>query len=217
MARVARRSYEQYCTMARALDIVGERWTLLIVRELMLGPRRFTDLLDNLPGIGRNLLSARLRHMEDEGLLRRAELPAPAASRVYQLTADGRALGPVLTELSRWGIGRLGPPEPRQAFRPAWAMFPLSYTADRDAARGLHETYEFRVDTDTFRLEIDDGTVLPLSGPADHPDLVLTLTGETMLDLLSGELGPLDAVTSGRVAVEGPPEKLQHALALYGS
>lgn len=203
--------------MARALDIVGERWTLLIVRELMLGPRRFTDLLDNLPGIGRNLLTARLRHMEDEGLMRRRELPAPAASRVYELTPDGRGLGPALTELSRWGIGRLGPPRRNQTFRPAWAMFPLSYTADREAACGLRETYEFRVGKDTFRLEVDDGTVLPFAGPAERPDLVLRMTGETMLDLLSGELGPLEAVKGGRVEVEGPPEKLQHALALYGA
>jgi DNA-binding HxlR family transcriptional regulator len=214
---VARRSYEQYCTMANALDIVGERWTLLIVRELMLGPRRFTDLLDNLPGIGRNLLSERLRRMEDESLVRRRELPPPAASRVYELTGDGRALGPVLTELSRWGLGRLGPPRRTQTFRPAWAMFPLSYGADREAARGLHETYEFRVEKDTFRLEIEDGRILPFAGPAERPDLVLTLTGKTMLRLLSGDLNPLDAVTSGSVAVEGPPEVLQHALALYGS
>lgn len=214
---LARRSYEQYCTMATALDVVGERWTLLIVRELMLGPRRFTDLLDNLPGIGRNLLSARLRHMEEEGLLRRAELPAPAASRVYELTPDGRGLGPALIELSRWGIGRLGPPRSNHAFRPAWAMFPLSYTADREAARGLRETYEFRVGKDVFRLEVDDGRVLPFAGPAEQPDLVFTMSGETMLALLSGELGPLDAVAGGGVEVEGPPEKLRHALALYGA
>ena len=96
-------------------------------------------------------------------------------------------------------------------------MFPLSYGADREAARGLRETYEFRVESDTFRLEIDDGRIIPFSGPAERPDLVLTMSGKTMLGLLSGELGPLDAITKGRVAVEGPPEVLQHALALYGS
>jgi hypothetical protein len=155
--------------------------------------------------------------MESEGLLRRGQLPAPAASHVYELTPDGRALGPVLIELSRWGIGRLGFPRPGQAFRPAWAMFPLSYGADREAARGLRETYEFRVGGDTFRLEIDDGRVTPLAGPAEQPDLVLTMSGETMLGLLSGEVSPLEGVTSGRVAVEGAPEVLQHALALYGT
>ena len=96
-------------------------------------------------------------------------------------------------------------------------MFPLSYGADREAARGLHETYEFRVGKDTFRLEIDDGRVTPFSGPAESPDLVLSMAGETMLGLLAGELSPTEGVTSGRVRVEGPPQALQHALALYGS
>lgn len=212
---MARRSYEQYCTLASALDVLGERWTLLIVRELMLGPRRFKDLLDNLPGIGRNLLSARLKHLEEEGLLRRRQLPAPAASWVYELTADGRGLGPVLAELGRWGIARLGSPRPSQTFRAAWAMFPLSYGADREAARGLRESYEFRVDEETFHLEIDDGSVTPFAGGSERPDLILTMSTETMRDLLSGDLEPVEAVTGGRVAVEGSPEALQHSLALY--
>src|SRR3712207_3810066 len=104
----------------------------------MLGPRRFKDLLHGLPGIGRNLLAARLRRLEEEGLVRRAELPPPSGARVYELTADGRELGPALAALGRWGINRLGSRRPEQVFRPAWAMFPLSYTADPEAARGVH-------------------------------------------------------------------------------
>src|SRR5947209_8249362 len=112
----------------------------------MLGPRRFADLLANLPGIGRNLLTARLRHLEQQGLIRRSTLPPPAASRVYELTPDGRGLGPAMLELSRWGVERLGQPRSADTFRPAWAMFPLSYTADLKAASGIHEIYEFRID-----------------------------------------------------------------------
>src|SRR2546423_2143166 len=104
---MTRRIYNQYCSLAYALDIVGERWTLLIVRELGLGPRRFADLLRNLPGIGRNLLTARLRHLEEQGLVRRTELPPPAASRVYELTEEGRGLAPAMTELSRWEVTRM--------------------------------------------------------------------------------------------------------------
>ena len=133
---MARRSYEQYCSLARTLDLVGERWTLLVVRELMLGPKRFADLLDGLPGIGRNLLTDRLRHMEAEHLVARRQLPAPAPARVYELTPDGRALGPALAALGRWGIERLDPPPATAVFRPGWAMFPLAYMADREAARG---------------------------------------------------------------------------------
>src|SRR5437588_5309003 len=153
------RSYNQYCSLAYALDVVGERWTLLVVRELMLGPRRFADLIANLPGIGRNLLTARLRHLEDQGLVRRTTLPPPAASRVYELTPEGSALGPAMVELSRWGVQRLAEPRRSDTFRPAWAMFPLSYTPDLEATAGVHETYEFRIDGDTFHLVVDDGRV----------------------------------------------------------
>lgn len=211
---MARRSYEQFCTLATALDIVGERWTLLLVRELMLGPRRFTDLLDGLPGIGRNLLAARLRHLEAEGLVRRATLPPPAASQVYELTEDGAALGPAMAELARWGVERLGERRPEQTFRPAWGMFPLSYTADREAARDLDETWEFRVDEATFTLRVRDGRVIPRTGPAEDPDLVVEMDTDTLAGLFSRTLAPLDALGSGRIRVDGSPEALQHAVAV---
>jgi DNA-binding HxlR family transcriptional regulator len=212
---MARRSYEQYCTLAGALDVVGERWTLLVVRELMLGPRRFKDLLHGLPGIGRNLLAARLRHLEAEALVRRETLPAPAASRVYELTDEGRALGPALSELGRWGAGRLGVPRPEQTFRPAWVMFPLSYMADPEATRGVEEIYEFRIDGETFHLRVRDGTVRPLSGPTDRADVVVTMDTGTLLELFSGALPPHEAVASGRVDLSGPPEAIRNLLALY--
>lgn len=210
--RMARRSYAQFCSLATALDVVGERWTLLIVRELMLGPRRFTDLLDGLPGIGRNLLAARLRHLEAEGLARRATLPPPAASQVYELTDDGRALGPVMAELGRWGVQRIGQRRPEQTFRPAWGMFPLSYMADREAARDLDETWEFRIDDATFTLRVTDGRVMPRSGPAEAPDLVVHMDTETLAGLFSGTLPPLEALGAGRIRAEGSPEALQHAV-----
>ena len=213
---MARRSYAQYCTLAGALDVVGERWTLLIVRELMLGPRRFKDLIAGLPGIGRNLLSARLRHLEEEGLIRRRELPAPSGSRVYELTEEGRALGPAMAALGRWGVGRIGQPRPEQTFRPGWAMFPLSYSADPEPIRGVRETYEFRVGDERFHLLADDGTVIPAAGPAAAPDAVVTMSVDTLLGLFSGSLQPAEAVMEGRVELEGPPETLGRLLALYG-
>ncbi len=214
---MTRRSYGQYCTLASALDVVGERWTLLIVRELMIGPRRFTDLLANLPGIGKNLLTERLRLLEDEGVLLRRRLPPPADSRVYELTADGRALGPALAELGRWGLGRVGSPHPDRAFRAAWAMFPMSYMADTEAARGVQETYEFRVDEETFHLRVHDGRVTPRAGEAVDPDLVITMDLSTLLELFSGELAALDAVTGGRLAIEGSPGALQNSLAIIAA
>ena len=211
---MARRSYEQFCTLATALDVVGERWTLLIIRELMLGPRRFTDLLDGLPGIGRNLLSARLRHLEEEGLVRRDRLPPPAASQVYELTEDGRGLGPALAELGRWGVQRLGERRPEQTFNPAWGMFPFSYMADREAARDLDETWEFRIDDATFTLRVSGGRVMPRSGPAEDPDLVVHMDTDTLAGLFSRTLAPLEALSGGRIRAEGSPEALQHAVAV---
>jgi DNA-binding HxlR family transcriptional regulator len=211
---MARRSYEQFCSLATALDVVGERWTLLIVRELMLGPRRFTDMLDGLPGVGRNLLASRLRHLEAEGLVRRATLPPPAASQVYELTEDGLRLGPALAELGRWGVERLGERTPRQTFRPAWGMFPLSYMADREAARGVRETWEFRIDDAIFTLRVDDGRVIPRTGPAEAPDLVIRMDTDTLAGLFSGSLAPVEALTSGRITAEGSPEALTHAVAV---
>ena len=203
-----RRSYEQFCSLATALDVVGERWTLLVVRELMLGPRRFVDLLDGLPGIGRNLLTTRLRHLEAEGLVRHAD-------RVYELTDDGRALGPALAELGRWGVERLGERREEQTFRPAWGMFPLSYMADREAARGVRETWEFRIDDAIFTLRVDDGRVIPRTGPApEEPDLVVRMDTDSLAALFSRTLPPLEALASGRVTAEGSPEALQHAVAI---
>jgi DNA-binding HxlR family transcriptional regulator len=211
---MARRSYDQFCSLARTLDVVGDRWTLLIVRELMLGPKRFSDLTPALPGIGKNLLSDRLRHLQDHGLVARRELPPPAASRVYELTEDGRALGPALAELGRWGIERLEQPPPDVLFRPAWAMFPLAYMADSEAARGVREVYEFRIGGESFHIRVDDGSVVARTGPAERPDLVVTMSPDTLRELFAGELQAVDAVTGGRIEIEGPPDVLQDALAV---
>jgi DNA-binding HxlR family transcriptional regulator len=208
---VARRSYEQACTLARTLDVVGERWTLLIVRELMLGPKRFTEVLDGVPGIGKNLLTARLRHLEEEGLVSRRKRGAAA---VYELTEDGRALGPALAELGRWGVERLDQPPRRFLFRPGWAVFPLSYMANREAARGIREIYEFRIDDELFHLIVDDGTVEPRAGAADRPELIVTMDSQTLRELFLEDLSALDGLTSGRITIEGDPEVLQRAMAI---
>src|SRR3954447_14580040 len=102
--------YDQYCAMAHALDLVGDRWALLIVRELMRGPKRYTDLVDRLPGIGTNILAARLRGLERNAVVARRTLPPPAASKVYKLSEYGRELRPAMRELALWGARSLGPP-----------------------------------------------------------------------------------------------------------
>jgi DNA-binding HxlR family transcriptional regulator/putative sterol carrier protein len=211
-----RRSYRQYCAMARALDVLGERWTLLIVRELLTGPKRFKDLLDGLPGIGTNLLAGRLKELEGEGLLRRTTLPPPAGSAVYELTGRGRDLEPVLMGLARWGVDLLGQPRPGEAFKPAWAVQAMKATFRPEAARWVRETYEFRVGEDVFHVRVDDGVSEPEYGPAWEPDLILRTDPDTFLALVSGRSEASDAIEAGRLEVEGDAEALARAGEIFG-
>jgi DNA-binding HxlR family transcriptional regulator/putative sterol carrier protein len=213
---VSRRSYRQYCAMARALDVLGERWTLLIVRELLTGPKRFKDLLDGLPGIGTNLLAGRLKELEGEGLLRRTTLPPPAGSAVYKLTGRGRDLEPVLMGLARWGVDLLGQPRPGEAFKPAWAVQAMKATFRPEAARWVRETYEFRVGEDVFHVRVDDGVSEPEYGPAWEPDLILRTDPDTFLALVSGRIEASDAIEVGRLEVEGDAEALARAGEIFG-
>src|SRR5256714_3144351 len=211
------RTYGQYCALARALDIVGDRWTLLVVRELLFGPRRFTDLLGGLPGIGRNLLAARLRDLEREGVISRRTLPPPAASRVYELTEDGRELGLTLGPLTRWGAKRLGARRQGEYFRPAWIAWAMANSADRAAARGVRETYQYDVDDDPFYVRVDDGTIEPAAGRAERPDLVVTLSEQTLVDILARSVSPQDALRAGRLTLDGPPEVFARSLAILAA
>src|SRR5918997_4053427 len=182
---MSKRSYNQYCAVARALDLVGERWTLLIVRELLTGPKRFKDLLEGLPGIGTNLLTARLKNLEEHGVVHRATLPPPAASKVYELTELGRSLESVITALGRWGLEFLGTPDQEDDLRPAWAVVAMRSALKQKAARGLQEAYEFHIDEEAFHLQVRDGEVEALQGPAVDPDLVLTGATQDFLALIA--------------------------------
>src|SRR5205809_2716919 len=138
------RSYEQFCGIARALDLVGERWALLIVRDLILGPKRFTDLRGGLPAIGTNVLAARLKELERGGVVARRTLPPPAASTVYELTDYGRTLeGPVLA-LGRWGARSMGPRQDGQALRSEWFGVALKAFFRPEAAADLAAEIELR-------------------------------------------------------------------------
>jgi DNA-binding HxlR family transcriptional regulator len=200
---MGKRSYDQYCTVARALDVVGERWTLLLVRELLTGPKRFKDLLGGLPGIGTNLLTARLKVLEVEGIVRRTTLPPPAGSKVYELTELGRALEPVVVELSRWGSRLLGTPRGEDDLRPAWAAVALRSVFDAEAVRGSKDTYEFRIDGEVFHVRVGEGGVEARQGPAAEPDLVVAGATEAFIAVAAGRTGPEKAVEAGSIWVEG--------------
>jgi len=195
--------YQQYCGLARALDLVGDRWTLLIVRELMPGPRRFTDLLDGLPGVSRNLLTGRLRDLESAGIIAREELPPPAARLVYELTDDGRGLAAAIVPLIAWGARHLGDRKPSDAFRARWAALAMATFADREAAEGVTETYQYLVGDSAFHFRIDDGSIQVLDGRAEDPAVTLTTDEETWVAIVSGEVTASSAAAAGAVQLEG--------------
>ncbi|MFE5033948.1 winged helix-turn-helix transcriptional regulator [Streptomyces sp. NPDC056683] len=194
-----RRSYDQYCSAARALDVVGDRWTLLIVRELLAGPRRYTDLHADLPGVSTDVLASRLKDMERDGLTTRRRLPPPGAAYVYELTPRGRELLPVLQALGRWGEPELGERRPTDAVRAHWFALPLLRAL---TGEGL---VEVRLGEGHFHLRVgaEDGPVYG-DGPAPaEPDARLVLDAETATALARGESGLAEAVRDGRITVTG--------------
>jgi DNA-binding HxlR family transcriptional regulator len=160
------KNYDQYCPVAHALDVVGDRWALLVVRELTNGPKRYTDLAEGLPGIGTNILAARLRDLEAAGVVMKRILPPPAASRVYELTDYGRELKPVMRELALWGARSLGPPTADDELFPGWLICPVDMILGPIAPAGR---FEFRVGDEIASLV--DGVAY--AGPIDDPDIVV--------------------------------------------
>ncbi|MFD0229257.1 winged helix-turn-helix transcriptional regulator [Streptomyces hirsutus] len=203
-----RRSYDQYCSAARALDAVGDRWTLLIVRELLAGPRRYTDLHADLPGVSTDVLASRLKDMEREGLTTRRRLPPPGAAYVYELTGRGRALLPVLQALGAWGQTALGERRPTDAVRAHWFALPLLRALEAVGAgegAGGGGLVEVRLEEGLFHLHVgaEDGPVYG-DGPAPgEPDATLVLDTDTCTAISRGESTVADAVRDGRIAVNG--------------
>jgi DNA-binding HxlR family transcriptional regulator len=180
------RTYSQYCGVARALDLVGERWALLVIRELVLGPKRFTDLKDGLPGVGTNILAARLRELGDGGIVQRRRLPPPAASTVYELTEYGRELRPALLALGRWGAASMGEREPSQTLRSEWLAVALTAFFRPEATADLETSVELRLTDGTYRAHIDRGQLEVGRAEEDGADLVLTTDEETLIGYLAG-------------------------------
>jgi DNA-binding HxlR family transcriptional regulator/putative sterol carrier protein len=211
------RSYNQYCGLAYALDIVGERWTLLIVRELIAGPRRFTDLLQGLPGISTNLLSERLKELEQQGMLRRRTLPPPAASSVYELTALGHALEQTLLELGKWGSQFVpASSEGATVLHASSYALTLKTFFRPEQAQGLRETYELHIGNEVLQVQINDGAIQVQQGEALKADMVLHSDVSSYLGLLSSEIQPDEAISSGLIRIEGDPGALHRFVNICG-
>jgi len=220
------RSYGQYCALAKALDVLGDRWTLLIVRELMLrGPSRYTDLRNGLPGIATNLLSERLRELKDAGVVAREEAPPPVATTLFSLTPRGQALRPVLDELGAWGVPfMVEGPAPDDAFRGRWLAWPAERfltDADPDAPPVSVELRAGDGDgADPVVVETVEGAVRARpAGAGEQPDAVLSGSPHAILGLLSGQIDVAEARRRG-VRIDGEERvlaRLRPAAALASS
>jgi DNA-binding HxlR family transcriptional regulator len=208
------RSYREYCAVARALDLLGQRWTLLIVRDLMLGPQRYTDLHAGLPGIATDMLSARLRMLEAEGLVERRELPPPAPATVYGLTEAGRGLAPVVRALGEVGLRLLDSPAPGEPVNAGPVVMSLNLTFRPGE---LAETYGLEVDGRHFTVAVDRRTVRTERGAPAAPAATFRTDARTLVAVLRGETEPERAVREGRVEVEGDPRALERFAAAFGA
>ena len=192
------RSYGEYCSVAKALDVVGDRWTLLIIRELLIrGACRYTDLKNGLPGIATNLLSERLRELEAAGLVRREEAPPPVATALFHLTEEGRELEPVMRALGWWGVRYMTQRADGDEFRSQWFTYPISiFLTDRDP-EAPPVTIELQTVSDPMTVEVSDGSVRTRLGSAASPDLVLKGEPLHILGLLSQKLTETEATARG--------------------
>ena len=212
-----RRSYDQYCAIARGLDVIGDRWTLLLVRDLLLGPKRYKDLLSGLPGIGTNLLADRLKELEAAGLVERTVLPPPAGSAVYQLTETGQGLETVMTALGRWGARFLGTPRKSDVMVPRAYFVAMRGVYNPEAAAGLNAVYELRIADLAFEVRVADGRLTTREGAVRNPDVILTMDVRTLNDLMFHVLAPASAVASGRVEIaKGELHDLERFVAIVG-
>jgi DNA-binding HxlR family transcriptional regulator len=200
------KGYDQYCPVAHAMSLVGERWALLVVRELLKGPRRYTDLAAGLPGIGTNILATRLRELEAGGVVVRRKLPAPAASTVYELTPYGAGLEEVVHAIARWGARSLGPPNASDDFDHEWGLGAFRALLYPERAHGLTATYVMVVDEDAFTVRLDDGRLGVELGVATDAQLVAEMTFATFYELASADLAAQAALDGGRVKLTGDPE-----------
>lgn len=197
-----KKSYGQYCGLARALEVVGERWALLVLRDLLVGPRRFSELQRGLPRIPTNVLTTRLKELEEAGVVRRRILPRPSGAVVYELTELGAQLEDGVLSLARWGAQLLGEPRPDEIVTTDSLIMAMRATFDPAAVRGLDASYELRVGDVVIHIRIHGSKLAVGAGPLPGADLVID-AGPALKALMSGEMTPAQAKARGSVHLEG--------------
>ncbi|MEV4067776.1 winged helix-turn-helix transcriptional regulator [Nonomuraea dietziae] len=209
-----RRKYDDGCAVAHGLDLIGERWALLVVRELLLGPKRFTDLRAGIPGASADMLTQRLRELSESGVVRRRRLAPPAGSWVYELTAWGAELEPIVTRLGRWSSRS---PTLRRDAAIGVDSLVLSLKAlfDPEAARGFDAVVALRLGEDRFLVEIADGRLGIARGQTERADATIAADPDTLSALLYGDLPVADAVRAGDLVLDDPGGLVERFLRLF--
>jgi DNA-binding HxlR family transcriptional regulator/putative sterol carrier protein len=209
-----KRTYGDGCAIARGLDVIGERWALLVVRELLLGPKRYTDLKKGLPNASPNVLSERLRELEQAGVVRRGTLPPPASSRVYELTDWGRGLEGIVVELGRWTASSPLPPSEGPIGSDSVALA-LRTLFDPAAAKGLKASYQLRLGDDRFRVEVSNGEIEVERGEIDDPNATIETDPATFGSVLWEGLSLAAAQRAGELSVEGDAAAADRLIGLF--
>jgi DNA-binding HxlR family transcriptional regulator len=209
-----KRTYGDGCGIAHALDVVGERWALLVVRELLLGPKRFTDLRDGLPNTSPNVLAQRLRELEQAGIVQRRKLPPPAGSSIYELTAWGRDLKPIVISLGSWALR--SPSFPLDApLGTDSIMLALETFFEADAAGELDASYELRLGENAFRVRVAGGEIELERGAADDPDAIVETDAGTLSAVIWNGRDLADALRAGDIAIAGDRRAVTRFLTLF--
>jgi len=212
---MADKTYDQYCAVAKALDLVGERWTLLLVRELMSGPKRYSDLLAGTPGIATDVLAARLKKLEESSLIARRTLPPPAASVVYELTESGVALQPVLRELAKFGLPFLGKRK-GESFHIDWLAHWLHVMFRPERAGDTTLTLMFESGGDAMHARIADAQLETFSGPATDADVIIAGDMSTLAQAAQDRAAANEALAKGKMKVTGAKSDVKRYLEMFG-
>lgn len=212
---MSRRSYHQNCSLARALDLVGERWTLLLVRELLISSRRFKDLLEGLSGIGTNLLAERLKALEKLGLVEREVLPPPSFAQVYNLTEQGRALEPTLLELVRWGLTISTPGHKNGLSRPDWDLLAMKAIFQPNRARHLKVLCQVETEEIKFYFLIKGKKLGTWLGSAPNPDLFFEADNTILKEVFLGEKVLSKEMAEGRIRLKGSKKLAETVLKCF--
>lgn len=211
-----KRDYGQFCGLAAGLNVIGERWTLLIIRELLISPVRFNEIMDNLPGMGPNLLAERLRTLTEHGVIEQLPVPGDGRGKLYRLSPLGEQLRGPLLDLAKWGMRFLAENDRNGEVRAEWGFLAVQAMVVDDWIPRVDESYEFRVGDDIFTLEVAGGAVKSLRGVVDGPILTITSDPDTFVRIGARMITPFEALATGDIKVDGPSDAIQRCTRMLG-